>query len=345
MSLTRRTLLAANAAAGTIPTPTRSAQPPKLRFGIASTTYAQHLSRKPELKDPVAFLKFCADRGAAGAQIPLQPNDLPRAERVRALCAERGLTYEGQVRMPREKADLERFEAELRAAKAAGASVARSVLLSGRRYETFRTAEEFRTFRTQSLAALELAEPAAARNRIKLAVENHKDFRAGEQVEWLRRLSSEWLGVCLDTGNNMALLESAEETTAALSPYTRSVHLKDMATEPYEEGFLLSEVPLGKGVLDLRALLNRMRASHPLTYINIEMITRDPLKIPCLTPGYWETLTDVSGARLAGALRSVKELTAGRPLPRESGLPPDERLAREDRFARECLSYAHQQLA
>ena len=47
---------------------------------------------------------------------------------------------EGIVALPRDEADLDRFEAEIRTAKRAGATVVRTVMLSGRRYETFDSA-------------------------------------------------------------------------------------------------------------------------------------------------------------------------------------------------------------
>ena len=34
-----------------------------------------------------------------------------------------------------------------------------------------------------------------------------------------------------------------------------SVHLKDMAVQEYEHGFLLAEIPLGKGILDLKRMI------------------------------------------------------------------------------------------
>ena len=59
-------------------------------------------------------------------------------------------------------------------------SVVRTVMLSGRRYETFATAAAFRRFAEESAHALGLAAPVVARHGIRLAVENHKDWRPDE---------------------------------------------------------------------------------------------------------------------------------------------------------------------
>ena len=75
--------------------------------------------------------------------------------------------------------------------------------------------------------------------------------------------------------------------------------------------FLLAEVPLGKGVLDLPKVIALCREYNPEVTFNLEMITRDPLKIPCLTEKFWETFTDVNGKDLAQTLRMVNKSTSG----------------------------------
>ena len=93
-----------------------------------------------------------------------------------------------------------------------------------------------------------LAEPILRKYRMALGIENHKGYRAAEQAAWLKRLGSEWVGVCLDFGNNLSLCEDPMETVRTLAPYTVFAHIKDMAVEEYEDGFLLSEVPMGDGM-------------------------------------------------------------------------------------------------
>ena len=48
------------------------------------------------------------------------------------------------------------------------------------------------------------------------------------------------------------------------------------------EGFLLSEVPLGTGAVDLAGVVEVLRRARPQLRFSLEMITRDPLRIPCL---------------------------------------------------------------
>jgi L-ribulose-5-phosphate 3-epimerase UlaE len=60
------------------------------------------------------------------------------------------------------------------------------------------------------------------------------------------------------------------------------VHLKDLAVSLADKGFQMAEVPLGQGVLPLEAMVKILRAKAPRTDFYLEMITRDPLLVPCL---------------------------------------------------------------
>jgi 3-oxoisoapionate decarboxylase len=216
--------------------------------------------------------------------------------------------------------------------------------LSGRRYEVFTSAEQFRQFLEQSKKSLALAKPAVERHEIRLAVENHKDLEAPALAELIKAVNSPHVGVCLDTGNNVALLEDPLATAEVLAPVTFTTHVKDMGVAEYADGFLLAEVPLGTGFLDLARLVGLFKKARPEVRFNLEMITRDPLKVPCLTAGYWATLEHVSGKRLAALLALVRKHTGKEPLPRVSGLNREEQLLREDDNVRQCLRHARERL-
>jgi len=207
--------------------------------------------------------------------------------------------------------------------------IIRTVCLSGRRYENFDTSEAFQQFRGASVKSLQLAEPIMRKHRMKLAVENHKDWRTEEFLEILTTIDSEWIGVTLDTGNNIALLEDPMEVVKVLAPYALTVHLKDMAVDEYEDGFLLSEVNLGDGFLDIEGMIALIRKHNPAIRFNLEMITRDPLKIPCLTEKYWATFSKIQTTEFAIFLKKIREHKSNKALPRISDKPTDEQLALE----------------
>ena len=79
-------------------------------------------------------------------------------------------------------------------------------------------------------------------------------------MDLVKRVESEHIGVCLDTGNSIALLEDPMEVVEALAPWALTTHIKDMAVREYERGFLLAEVPLGTGFLELTRMIQVLRA-------------------------------------------------------------------------------------
>lgn len=342
MLLSRRALLLGTAALAVPPARAALVEKSPHPFGVQSFSYANRLGKETALRNPLRFLQFCRERGADGVQTSLSAADAAPA--LRRYLDETGMWLEGSVRLPREAADVERFAADVRTAKAAGAEVLRAVMLGGRRYETFATAAEFRRFRETARESVRLASAVVAKHRVRLAVENHKDFRADELLDLLRGIGSEWVGITVDTGNSLALLETPPETVEALAPLAFSVHLKDMAVDEHPTGFLLSEVPFGKGFLDLPRLVALLRKHRPEIRFSIEMATRDPLVVPCLTERYWATQQQLPGQVLARLLTLVRERQEGRPLPRVSGLPPERVLQAEDENLRACLEYSRAQL-
>lgn len=337
----RRTFLAGSAAlfAGLA----RADEAPRSPVGIVIHSYPAR-SREKGFADPARFLDFCRERGAAGVQLPLGTPPAEDARRLRAAAEKYGMYLEGSSRPPKDKADLARFEAEVKAARECGAAVVRTVMLGGRRYETFHTAKEYAAFADGALASLRLAEPVVARHKVTLAVENHKDFRADELIGVLKAVSSERVGVCVDTGNSLALLERPADTAGALAPWAAACHLKDMGVEEAADGFLLAEVPLGDGFLDLKGIAGVLRKGRPGLRLSLEMITRDPLRVPCLADGYWATLERVPGRDLARVLALVKEHAPKDSLPRVGKLAEADLLAAEDRNVRRSLEYARSHL-
>ncbi len=297
------------------------------------------------IAEPLAFLEVAAKLGARGIQTKLSGLDQPAIAALREATERLGMYVEGTVNLPKDEGDLARFEADVVSSKAAGATVLRSVCMNGRRYEVFDSLEKFQHFATQSWSSLVLAGGIAAKHQIRLAIENHKDWRIDEMLGWLKRLSSPNVGVCLDTGNSMALLEDPHAVVDAFAPWTFSTHVKDMAVEEYPAGFHLSEVPFGDGCLDLKRVFATLRKARPEVRFNLEMITRDPLKVPCLTPKYWETLGTVSGRELADTLSRIRQHKSAQPLPKVSPLTHAEQLRVEADNINRCLKYAAEHLA
>jgi hypothetical protein len=233
----------------------------------------------------------------------------------------------------------------VRAAKEAGACCLRSVCLGGRRYETFSTLEEWNAFAAQSRARLARAVKIVEKHRFPLGLENHKDWTVEEMLPLLRSYGSEYLGACIDFGNNISLCDDPVALVEALAPYAVNSHIKDMAVEEYPDGFLLSEVPLGQGMLPLPSMLATIQKARPGAKFSLDMLTRNPLRIPCLTEKYWATFPARGGVHLARALRAVRANRPSRPLPSIDALGQEERVRLEQANVRESVEYARDKLA
>lgn len=350
MLSTRRDLFRSSLALASVAQATAVTTKPKYRMGIGTAAYMQRGRADQEIEparrftETLRFLEHCHVVGAAGIQASLTELSAEYAARVRAKAEEYGMYVEVSARLPKnDSVELEVFERTVRATKAAGASVIRTVMLGGRRYETFKTLDDWKEFTRVSWRSLSRAEPILRRHKVRLALENHKDWRIDEMLKILKRIESEWVGVTVDTGNNMSLLENPLDTVRAFAPYATSVHLKDMGIEAYEDGFLLAEVPFGTGCLDMAAIVKAIRSARPEVRFTLEMITRDPLKIPCLRQQYWITMGRVPGKDLAAALSAVQR--HGRPLPLVDGLANVERFRIEEDNNRACLEHAKAKLA
>jgi len=318
------------------------------RMGIVIHSYwkrwhGKHSSLKfPPFEHALDVLDHVRDLGVGALQITVGGWTTEFAENVRATCESYRIQLEGSVTLPRNESDVFRFENEMRVAKLAGATIFRSAA-GGRRYELFSSLEEFKHFKEAAFKSMQLAEPVARRLRVRIGIENHKDFHAAELAEMLGRLSSPHLGACVDTGNSIALLEDPMQVVETLAPFAVTTHIKDMAVQETPDGFLLSEVPLGEGILDLPRMFAALEKHNPQIAYHLEMITRDPLDIPCLKPGYWATFPEKPGTELARTLAMVHEGRAAK-LPKTSGLGLEEALEFEEANIVKCLQAAGDRL-
>lgn len=284
--------------------------------------------------DTLELLERCHALGASGLQAHIN-GDLTK---LRARAEELGMWTEGM--MAARYSTPEQFEKAICDAKAVGCTVARDAMLSGRRYESFSSLSEWNAWRKQSFELIERIVPVLEKHKFTLALENHKDWTSDEYVELFRTYSSEYLGACVDFGNNLSLLDDPMAFIEAAAPYAKTTHIKDMAVGPCETGLLMSEVPLGAGILDLPRMVALLQKANSNIHWALEMITRDPLEVPCLTDQYWTTFPDRNGIYLARTLRYVNEHQGS--LPKFDHLSPEERARVEEDNIRACFRYTSQ---
>lgn len=299
-------------------------------LGIATTSYMT--ARR--FRDTLEFLDHCDRLGAAGIQTALTSLEPSYLDQVKARLEDTGMYIEVMAPLP--QADMSRFVATVEAAKRVGALCLRSACLSGRRYENFSTLEDWRKFVAESKASLSRAIAVVDKQRLPLALENQKDWTLDEMAPLFKSYSSSYFGSCLDTGNNISLLDDPMEVIRELAPYAVSTHIKDMGVSLYRGGFLLSEVPIGEGFLNIPEVIAIVRKARPSIRLTLEMITRDPLQVPVFTDKYWTTFPDRNGIFLARTMRLVHSRHVQ--LPTLSNLSKEKQLETEERNVRKCLA-------
>ncbi|MDB5844512.1 MAG: Xylose isomerase-like barrel [Polaromonas sp.] len=247
------------------------------------------------------FLGKAQALGVAGVSIEscFIPN--PSPDEVRALAAKlKALQLEcvwawghpGGLRSgqaPEQVTDLKRHTA---IAADVGATVMR-ICCGGRRTRP----ADWPTHKARLLPLLRDATAHAKDHSVTLAIENHIDFLADELVELVETVDSPWLGVCLDTANNLRMLEDPAEAIEKLAPFARATHVKDITAQtgnPRDFAFWPS-VPLGRGLIDLPRAFGELRR-HGYTGLLA-------LEIDYLHPGY--TDGDLAIAESIDYMRSI----------------------------------------
>ncbi|QQS45834.1 MAG: sugar phosphate isomerase/epimerase [Acidobacteriota bacterium] len=314
---------------------------PASTYGIAYTSFLLLLRQRRASSRPFdAFemIETCRDLGAGGFQIDiaqLTSADSGYLKKIREAAGFIELAV--SARILEDEAGLEKVAAT---AGALGVTRLRVACLSGRRYENFDDMSSWRAFAERWKKAIRTAEPLLRKYHLTVGVENHKDWTADEMAEIMRSIDSPHLGVCLDFGNNMALLEDPLETTQKLAPFAVTTHLKDMAVKTNADGFELSEVPLGRGILPLARMIEILRKHRSDIRFCLEMITRDPLRVPYKTEKFWVTYNRRDEERIARFERTILNRSSNQPLPRITGRGDADALDIEMQNVIECSRYA-----
>lgn len=315
------------------------------KMGIVVHSYAFRWNSKvqsakyPGFATALDLLDHTAELGAAGIQVMVNGWDTDFAKKVRDRREKLGLYLEGSIGMPWAKDEVAGFEQTVINAKEAGATVLRTVTSTGRRYEVYHTREEVDDFKKKALESIRWVEPILKKHNVKLAVENHKDWTAEELATTMKMIDSEHVGVTVDFGNSVSLLEQPMFVIETLAPYVVSTHVKDMAVEEYKDGFLLSEVPLGEGFVDVEKGFALCKKHNPKANFSLEMITRDPLQIPCSTEAY-----KVSVGAKPFDVSALKKKQKTNP-PYVSQLDDEGKLAVEEQNIIKCIEYSKKKLS
>ena len=261
--------------------------------------------------DAVGFMDAAAGMGAAGVELPLPATDDATVGRLRDALRARGMEVVTDF-LVIDGEPPEHFIEFLRASARLGARVVRATM-SGVLCGDRRGLPGGWPARLEAVARrLREVLPEAQRLGLCVALENHQDatvddfFRLAEMVE-----GHPAYGVCLDTGNPLAVGEGPVESAGRLAPLVRHVHLKDYTMHFCAEGYRLVRCAAGTGVIDFGAILEILRDNARGVTPGVEVAWQATRTIPVLDEGWWAQYPRRDAATLLPALRLLWE--KGRP--------------------------------
>ena len=306
----RRSFL--QSAAGGAALAAQSAGAPRNRLGLDTYSIRAFRWKAIELLNYAASLKLTTVQiSGLGEYESLEPEHL---RKVKEHADHLGILIDGGIGSicptssswnPKEGDPAAYIARGLRVAKAVGAAAMRCFLGSAaeRRGKLpieahmEATIKVFRSVRAQVLDS-----------GIKLALENHNgDMEAGEVKTVIEESGKDFVGVCLDTGNPMHLLEDPLFTLETLAPYVVTSHIRDSVVYEHPRGAAFQWVALGDGSIDYKQFVARFRELCPGVPMQLEIITgRAPTVLPYLEPDFWKAFPKKKAGELARFIALAK---------------------------------------
>ncbi|NJM17127.1 MAG: TIM barrel protein [Bacteroidales bacterium] len=102
--------------------------------------------------------------------------------------------------------------------------------------------------------------PELKKRNIVLAIENHDRLFSWEFEHILKYCNHANLGICLDSVNSLGAGEDVNRVVDVLAPYTVNFHAKEfiISRHAHKMGFTVVGCPLGKGMLQIESILERL---------------------------------------------------------------------------------------
>jgi sugar phosphate isomerase/epimerase len=265
--------------------------------------------------DAVGLMDAAVGMGLRGVEFPL-PKELlhpGHTDRLAEALRQRGLRVVTDF-LVIDEGDCEDLKWFVRSSWKLGAKVVRAIpsgVLCGDRRKLLPRGWEDRL--AAVAARLREVLSLAADLGMCIALENHQDATTDDFLRLADMLDGHpAYGVCLDTGNPLAVGEEPVEAARRLAPLVRHVHLKDYTIHFAPEGYRLVRCAAGEGVIDFPAILKIIRANGHDVLPGIEVAWQATRTIPVLDPAWWACYPARQAAELATALRVL--WAKGRPM-------------------------------
>jgi sugar phosphate isomerase/epimerase len=158
---------------------------------------------------------------------------------------------------------------------------------------------------------------------VKLALENHNaDLQAREITALIEDVGSDILGVCLDSGNPLMIMEDPHLTLELLGPHALTSHIRDTAVWCVPEGVAARWVNMGEGNVDIDGWVKKfvtMRPDLPITFENLPSANPRIMRVfDAETFRYFPQMPAADLSRYLALAERGKPLPAAAPAPGKS---------------------------
>jgi sugar phosphate isomerase/epimerase len=156
---------------------------------------------------------------------------------------------------------------------------------------------------------------------VKLAVENHGgDLQAREMKMMIEAIGTDVMGVCLDSGNPVWMLEDPHMTLEMLIPYAETCHVRDSAVWKVPEGIAVRWVNMGEGNVDIDGWLRKFIQAKPgLPIIFENLVSAKPRIHAVYDPKFWDNWRNMPAWEFSRFLAVAEKGTPKPPAPLPEG--------------------------
>lgn len=285
----RREFLSAVAAAPLAAAPVK--QPP-VTLGI------DLFSLRSQGWTPFQYLDYCAGRGAKLVHFSeirfigsLDPDNLRKVrQHAEALSLEveigmKSICPSSKMFDPKQGTAEQQLTRMIDSAQIVGSKIVRAVLGSG----DDRRPGPIEVHINDTVQVLRNVRSKAQDNNVKIAIENHAgDMQARELKMLVEEAGTDYVGVCLDSGNPLWTIEDPHLTLNTLHSHVLTSHLRDSAVWKVPQGAAVTWVPMGKGNVNIDSYVRKYIALCPGRPLSLESIVFGPRILPYRDPKFWD---------------------------------------------------------
>lgn len=179
---------------------------------------------------------------------------------------------------------------------------------------------------------------------VRIALENHGgDFQARELKALVEDVGDDILGICLDSGNPLWMMEDPHLTLELLGPYAVNSHVRDTAIWRVPEGVAVRWVNMGEGNVDTGGWVRKYVAMHPGQAVIFEnIVSGQPRIIRVFEQATFKDYPKMPASELARFLALAE---TGKPVPAQPATPGKSRGQQQLEDLEVCVRYTRKLLA